>query len=148
MLIGLEMYQEAYQYLNQSFETTLQKAASIDIYVLEAELELKLNEDHKKALNILKKVLDEDKLHPRALLLTAHILIMYDGKYQEGLDLLLRCKMLRYNKSHELWNLLGHAYGLIDGVWDKSEEWFAQAAVVQLERPEWYEMLELVPYNV
>lgn len=148
MLIGLEKLNEAYLYFVEYFSENLEKALSADIYVIEAEIELRHHNDHEAAMNILLKVLDEDKLHANAMILLSHILILYEGKYQEGLDYLLKWKMLKWNKKHELWNLLGHAYGFIDGVWDKSEESFTQASMYQLEYPEWLDILDIIPFSV
>jgi tetratricopeptide (TPR) repeat protein len=120
-LIDFHKFKEAYDHFYCVFTSQSLKAISLYAFVLEAELVLKVENDYKKAKEIIESVLKTDELHFKALLQLAYIYIFYEGKYQKALDYLLRAKLLN-PKSHELWNLLGHAYSFIDGVTDKAEE--------------------------
>lgn len=121
ILIGLDQLKAAHEYFYNTFTDLNKKAFSLDIFVIEAELILKVEKDNIRAKDILERVLSQDTLHFRALLLLSYINIFSEGKYQKALDSLLKAKLIE-PRSHELWNLLGHAYSFIDGVSDKAEE--------------------------
>ena len=129
-----------------------QQKIKLSLYscVIEAEKELKFSSDMDaflKAKSILLKVLEDDSLNFKALLNLAYISICYENNPLEGLDYLLRAKLINPN-SHQLWNLLGHAYWFIDGVGDKADEWFTEASVVQLEHPDWIELAGIIPFVI
>jgi len=147
VLISFDKHKEAYDRFYSVFSTQSIKSISLDAFVLEAELVLKVDEDFEKSKNMLQSVLKQDELHFQALLLSAYIYIFYEARFQYALDCLMRAKMVN-PKSHELWNLMGHAYSFIDGVSDKVEECFVQASVVQLETPEALQIINCIPFKV
>lgn len=81
-LIGLGMLKMAYDYFYATFPTQQKKAFSLDIFVLEAELLLKVDDNYEKAKEILVNVIKQDTLHFRALILLSYINIFYDGMHQ------------------------------------------------------------------
>lgn len=91
----------------EKFPTEASKAEILETYVLEAEVLLKYNDDYVNASSIIRKVLDTDALHFRALIIYAYILLYYEGNYKSSLDYLLRAKLVN-PKSSQVWNLLGH----------------------------------------
>jgi tetratricopeptide (TPR) repeat protein len=147
-LLGLGQNQEANEYFYGTFTDIRSNAHSLDILALEAEILLKTTEDVGRAKQLLDNVLEHDNLNFKALILKAHLNLFYEGEYQKALDYLMRAKLIN-SKSHELWNLFGHCYSLIDGSTDnKADECFLEASAMQLEYPEALTILEVIPAKV
>lgn len=147
-LLGLGQNQDANKYFYETFINIRSKSHSLDILSLEAEILLKTTEDTVRAKKLLDIILEHDSLNFRALILKAHLYLFYEGEYHKALDLLMRAKLIN-PKSHELWNLFGHCYSLIDGSTDnKAEECFLEASAMQLEYPEVLNILEIIPAKV
>lgn len=81
-LIGLGMLKVAYDFFYATFPTQQKKAFSLDIFVLEAELLLKVDENYEKAKEILVNVIKQDTLHFKALILLSYINIFYEGMHE------------------------------------------------------------------